>query len=97
MGAQMKRNNSDTIRTKDELKSKKIILKELQDLKDSLFYQQDQDKSEIDLGFLHASPIFIDGLSEGKKGLLNLVPLKFQEEKQGIIEAIKLSDQKVRF
>ena len=36
--AQLKRNNSDTIRNKDELKSKKMILRELQDLKESLFY-----------------------------------------------------------
>lgn len=60
--AQLKRNNSDSIRNKDELKSKRIILRELQDLKDSLFYQQDHTKSEIDIGFLHASPIFIEGL-----------------------------------
>ena len=60
--AQMKRNNSDTIRSKDELKTKKIILQELQDLKESLFYQQDQDKSDIDIGYLHASPIFVEGL-----------------------------------
>ena len=37
--AQMRRNNSDTIQSKDELKSKKIILRELQDLKESLIYQ----------------------------------------------------------
>ena len=70
----MRRNNSDSIRTKDELKSKKMILRELLDLKDSLFYQQDSNKSEIDIGFLHASPIFIEGLQEGKT---SLVPLKF--------------------
>ena len=84
--AQLKRNNSDTIRSKDELKSKKMILRELQDLKESLFYQQDQNKSEIDIGFLHASPIFIEGLNDNKT---NLVALNFQDEKKAIIEAIK--------
>lgn len=70
----MRRNNSDAILSKDELKSKKIILKELQELKESLIYQQDQEKSEIDIGFLHASPIFIDGVDKNRTGL---VPLKF--------------------
>ena len=36
--AHLKRNNSDSVRSKDELKSKKIILRELQDLKESLLY-----------------------------------------------------------
>ena len=85
----MRRNNSDGTRTKDELKTKKIILRELQDLKESLFYQQDHDKSEIDVAFLHASPIFIGGPSEKKE---SLVPLKFQKEKSAIIEAINSSD-----
>ena len=71
---QLKRNNSDTTRSRDELKTKKILIRELQDLKESLFYQQDNDKSEIDIGFLHASPIFIEGLAEGKT---SLVALKF--------------------
>ena len=93
MNAHLRRNNSDSIRTKDELKTKKIILRELQDLKESLFYQQGQDKSEIDIAFLHASPIFIEGPSEKQP----LVPLKFQKEKAAIIEAINQSDQKVRF
>lgn len=70
----MRRNNSDSIRSKDELKPKRMILRELQDLKDSLIYQQDIDKSEIDIGFLHASPIFIEGLDYKK---MSLVPLKF--------------------
>ena len=86
----MRRNNSDSIRSKDELKPKRMILRELQDLKDSLIYQQDIDKSEIDIGFLHASPIFIEGLDRGK---MSLVPLKFQDEKKAIVEAIKQSDQ----
>jgi len=38
MKANLKRSNSDGIRSKDELKTKKIILRELQDLKESLFY-----------------------------------------------------------
>ena len=74
MKAQMKRNNSDSLRSKDELKSKKIILRELQDLKESLHIQEEFDKSEIDIGFLHASPIFVQGLEESK---ISLVPLKF--------------------
>ena len=69
-------------------------MRELQDLKESLVYQQDQEKSEIDLGFLHASPIFIEGMSEGKQ---SLVALKFQDEKKAIIEAIQQSDAEVRF
>ena len=43
-------------------------------MKESLIYQQDQEKSEIDIGFLHASPIFIDGVDKNRTGL---VPLKF--------------------
>ena len=43
---------------------------------------------------MHASPIYIEGPSEGKT---NLVALKFQKEKDSIIEAIKQSEQKVRF
>ena len=37
--ANLQRNNSDSIRTRDELKSKKIILRELQELKEMMFHQ----------------------------------------------------------
>ena len=55
---------------------------------------QDQDKSEIDIGFLHASPIFTRQLNETKT---LLVALKFQDEKKAIVEAIKSSVNKIKF
>lgn len=59
--AQLKRSHSDTTRSKDELMSKRVILRELQEMKECMIYQQDEGKSEIDIGFLHASPIFLVG------------------------------------
>ena len=56
--------------------------------------QDEFDKSEIDIGFLHASPILFHGLDDSKT---SLVALKFQDEKKAIVEAIRASERKIKF
>lgn len=78
---------------------KRIILHKLQELKESFNYQLESTvtkspESGINISFLHASPIFINGSNEAKT---SLVALKFQDEKKAIVEAIKSSKKQINF